>query len=370
MDVERGLVPLPMSGYFRCVVSLLVGVVAGCEPAPAPEWSVREQLQALENGEAREKIKAQLATAFGAPWSPTRPGADDARREYLRQGAAIYAKRCAQCHGASGDGNGIAAAYLKPRPRDYRSGVFKFTSTPYGERPRREDLLRTVKQGVVGTSMPSFALLPDAELDAVVDYVVLLAQRGETELLLTAYAEAEEETEFDDVVQEVQTAWDRSAEQVVRPLTVMPAMTPETIELGRQAFLSEGCSKCHGPDARGKTQDNVGTDVWGQPTNAADITSGMLHGGQRPIDIYRRISSGINGTPMPSFRAVFDPEGKDPAMAKNPDTMWHMVHFVLHVANARRATLPPVPNLAAQVSPETAAAATSDAVNEIEGESP
>ena len=53
--------------------------------------------------------------------------------------------------------------------------------------------MRTVTQGIVGTSMPSFALLPAAELNAVVDYVILLAQRGETELLLIAYAEAEEE---------------------------------------------------------------------------------------------------------------------------------------------------------------------------------
>jgi hypothetical protein len=73
----------------------------------------------------------------------------------------------------------------------------------------------------------------------------------------------------------------------------------------------------------------------------------MLHGGQRPIDIYRRISSGINGTPMPSFRAVFDPEGKDPADAKNPDTLWHLVHYVMHVANHRRSTLPPPPSLTA-----------------------
>ncbi len=370
MEAKRRLVQLPMSAHFRWAVALVVCVAAGCEPAPLPEWGVREQLQSLADSDAQKKITAELSAAFGAPLSPNAPGADEPRREHLRQGAAVYAKRCAQCHGASGDGNGIAAAYLKPRPRDYRSGIFKFTSTPYGERPRREDLVRTVTQGIVGTSMPSFALLPAAELDAVVDYVVLLAQRGETELLLIAYAEAEEEMEFDDVVQEVRDAWYRSAEQVVRPLSVMPAMTSETVELGRQAFLSEGCSKCHGPDARGKTQDNVGTDVWGQPVNAADITSGMLHGGQRPIDIYRRISSGINGTPMPSFRAVFDPEGKDPATAKNPDTMWHMVHFVLHVANARRATLPPEPSRAAPAATETAPAAAADGDTETEGESP
>ena len=350
-----------MNRYLRCAAFLIVGAVAGCEPAQVPEWSASEQLKSLEDAAARDKIVAQLSTAFGTPLAPTRPGADEEVRDHLQFGAKLYAKRCTQCHGVNGDGAGAAAEFLKPRPRDYRPGIFKFTSTPYGERPRREDLLRTVREGVVGTSMPSFALLPPTELAAVVDYVILLAQRGETEVLATAYAEAEEEMEFNDVHQEVVAAWHRSAESVVRPLTVMPAMTPESVELGRQAFLTEGCSKCHGNDGRGKTQDNVGTDVWGFPTNAADITAGMLHGGQRPIDIYRRISSGINGTPMPSFRAVFDPEGKDPATAKDPDTMWRLVHYVLHVANQRRASLPPEPSLRAQgPAEETAASAASE----------
>ncbi len=352
-----------MSRYLRCAALLFIGAAAGCEPVQVPQWSSSKKLESLENAEHRDRIVAGLASAFGTPLLPNRPDADDAEREHLRLGAEVYVKRCAQCHGASGDGAGPAAEFLKPRPRDYRQGTFKFTSTPYGARPRREDLVRTVREGIVGTSMPSFALLPPTELAAVIDYVILLAERGETEILWAAYAEAEEDLEFDDVYQEVLDLWRSGAESVVRPLTVMPAMTPETIELGRQAFLSEGCAKCHGADGRGKTQDNVGTDVWGFPTNAADITAGMLHGGQRPIDIYRRISSGINGTPMPSFRAVFDPAGKDPAAAKNPDTMWHLVHYVLHVANQRRASLPSEPSLSAprttEDSPASAASTRS-----------
>jgi mono/diheme cytochrome c family protein len=342
---------------FRCVsvAVVLLGCVAGCEPPPVPQWSVAEQLTNLDDETLRDKLAGELSQTFGTPLAPRKPGASDQELERLRFGARIYTQRCAQCHGASGDGNGIAAAYLKPRPRDYRRGVFKFTSTPYGKRPRREDLVRTVRLGIVGTSMPSFALLPPSELNAVVDYVIFLAQRGETEYLLAAYAEAEEEMGVSDVWDEVLASWAESSGEIVRPLTIMPTMTPETIELGRQAFLTEGCSKCHGPDGRGKSQDNVGTDTWGFPTNAADITAGMLHGGQRPIDIYRRISSGINGTPMPAFRDVFDPEGKDPETAKDPDTMWHLVHYVLHVANQRRSTLPPPPRTTSASSEASAA---------------
>ena len=63
--------------------------------------------------------------------------------------------------------------------------MFKFTSTPYGARPHRDDLIRTVTNGLHGTSMPAFeALLSDDEIKQVVDYVIFLSIRGETELEL------------------------------------------------------------------------------------------------------------------------------------------------------------------------------------------
>jgi len=38
-----------------------------------------------------------------------------------------------------------------------------------------------------------------------------------------------------------------------------------------------------------------------------------------PIEIYRRIYSGINGTPMPSFAN---------ALKDNPETIWDLVSYV------------------------------------------
>ena len=53
-----------------------------------------------------------------------------------------------------GDGAGPAAAVLDPYPRDFRNGLFKYTSTAGGAKPLREDLLRTLQQGIPGTAMP------------------------------------------------------------------------------------------------------------------------------------------------------------------------------------------------------------------------
>ena len=49
------------------------------------------------------------------------------------------------------------ANFLEPRPRDFRRGIFKWTSVKDGGRPTRADLLRVLELGVYGTSMPSLA---------------------------------------------------------------------------------------------------------------------------------------------------------------------------------------------------------------------
>jgi mono/diheme cytochrome c family protein len=102
----------------------------------------------------------------------------------------------------------------------------------------------------------------------------------------------------------------------------------ETIELGARAFVKESCYKCHGLDGRGNRTLNVGKDEWGRVAYAANIAAGTLHGGRRPIDIYRRIHSGINGTPMPGFASAFKSQGK-------PDTAWHLTHFITSIVEGR-----------------------------------
>ncbi len=91
-------------------------------------------------------------------------------------GYAIYRRNCLHCHGVSGAGDGPTAAFLYPSPRDYRKGIFKFTSTPSGARPARDDLRRTIKHGLHGSSMPSFEpLLSESEIEQVIDYVIFLS---------------------------------------------------------------------------------------------------------------------------------------------------------------------------------------------------
>lgn len=303
--------------------------LSGCERAAPLEFVSSENVRKLPE-ELQTELQGVVREYSGTAAEPRLMGNDDIEQSHLKHGQAVYMKRCAQCHGVSGDGAGPVAASMYPRPRDYRRGIFKFTSTPYGSKPRRDDLVRTLRRGVPGTSMPSFDRLNRKDLDSVVDYVLMLTHRGELEHQLAYEAEVEEELDADyvpEIVDGIVGDWHQAEYATVRPLTPMPEFTQQHVSDGRQAFLSKGCSKCHGEDGRGHTRDNIGSDAWGFATRAADLTSGMLRGGQRPEDVYRRILSGINGTPMPGFRN---------ALSEEPETVWNLVAYVLHVSNRRR----------------------------------
>jgi mono/diheme cytochrome c family protein len=311
--------------------------VSGCHRAESPQFVTVAKLGELP-GALQPAVQAELVKYTGTFEQPRLVAEKDAPAVDLVRGQAVYQERCVQCHGVSGDGQGPAAKYMYPKPRDYRRGLFKFISTAYGDRPLRDDLVRTVRNGIRGTSMPGFSLLQEQDIQSVVDYVVMLSRRGEFEQLLIDLVETEEavdpELVKEEVLETVLRRWSSAADDEVVPLKPIPKFTSEHVERGKRAFLTKGCSKCHGEDGRGQTVDNRGNDVWGQPTRAADLTSGMLHGGTRPLDIYRRIYSGINGTPMPSFAN---------ALKDEPDTIWDLVAYVLTVSGHRRGGESPAP---------------------------
>ena len=333
---RSSLTPAARTGAaLQCVAAMMaIGLLAtgvGCQRHVPVQFVSSDQVTQLEP-ELQESIRVELAKFCGTPTNPKLLGGTEAEQDLLPLGQQVYQQRCQACHGTSGDGVGPAAEFLTPRPRDYRRGIFKFTSTTYGSKPRREDLIRTLQRGIPGTSMPSFARLPKREVEAVVDYVLALTHRGELEQLLAAHAsdegELDEET-AEQLANIVARRWKDAERDVVEPETKMPPMSAESIARGAEIFQKRECFKCHGRNGRGGLAGGieVGLDSWGQKTAAADLTSGMLHGGQRPVDVYRRVYTGINGTPMPGFKDAF---------AEQPDDVWHLTHYILDLADQRR----------------------------------
>lgn len=200
----------------RLALLVVLAAALGCTPPPqfrenALEWHKQERTARLEPGQTfaahhRHDVTDIVADWFGTPDAPSLPlveGAEDPlvqlfNAEGLKRAAGpvvsrdqnsssgLYRRHCAHCHGVTGDGMGPTASFLSPYPRDFRLGRFKFKSSPTGTPPSKEDLKRLLQDGVPGTSMPSFRLLRDEELDALVDYVIYLSMRGMVERFLVA----------------------------------------------------------------------------------------------------------------------------------------------------------------------------------------
>jgi len=208
-------------------------------------------------------------------------GSDGKTTEHfpIEGGYALYRKHCLHCHGVSGDGNGPTADFLWPRPRDYRRGIYKFTSTT-GQKPTRDDLKRIINQGIANSSMPSFeALMDKNEIEQVADYVIFLSARGETERRLIEEATTEDEPKdekaesainrekAEEVAQGVFESWKTADTEVLNPPVARTLSTPESIANGKKLFLGLGtpkleCAGCHGPRATGNGPSFVPYDMF------------------------------------------------------------------------------------------------------------
>ncbi len=118
---------------------------------------------------ARFAVAAVVALALSATSSRADAQAGDANA-----GKAIYDRRCAGCHGDKGDGKGPAAELLAPKPRDFTAGLYKIR-TSANKVPSDQDLFRIITDGMPGTSMPAWAVLPDRDRWNLVAYIKTFA---------------------------------------------------------------------------------------------------------------------------------------------------------------------------------------------------
>ena len=203
----------------------------------------------------------------------------DAQRE---SGKKLYLKFCSQCHGENGDGQGYATPHLRPRPRDFTTGKFKIRTTPGGALPTHQDLVNIIKRGMPYTSMPAWPSLSDQELSDLAYFI----------------------TTFSPDFSKPENA-PKSVE-----LPSAPNATKESIELGKKLYEENGCVKCHGTFGRGDGPSAPTLmDDWGHAIRPADLAqSWTFRGGSSREDIFRSMSTGLNGTPMPGFVDALKPE--------------------------------------------------------------
>jgi mono/diheme cytochrome c family protein len=267
--------------------ALLCGLAlaaVGCGRTPPAEFRLNmvEATKQRLTPEQERQVATVLLAMFGTPDEPTvlpETGLDEAklrlaagpvRSDIVGRKNGLYREHCVHCHGITGDGLGPTAAFLNPYPRDYRPGVFKFKSTERADKPTHADLVRILHNGIPGSSMPSFALLPPVQVDALAEYVKYLAMRGETELaLMRAFFELDDEDQgklpeareflVAETLEPIAARW-RDADAARIPVPEMPAGIDlaASIAKGKELFYGDkaNCVKCHGITALGDGQAN------------------------------------------------------------------------------------------------------------------
>lgn len=264
----------------------------------------------------------------------------------LEESAQLFRVYCARCHGIEGGGDGPMAERFFPKPRNYQRGTFKFAGTLDSPKPRRQDLIRTMVQGLPGSAMPAFRSVTTAEMHGLVDYVRFLAVRGEVESMLVDEWISDDVPPSEVVLELYELVWERwfeaerSGVEVVAP---EPDADPARWQLGRDVFLDAGrgnCFSCHGTEGKGDGLSAMRVneegqrfallkDEWGDYILPRDFSEGLFRGGEQREDLYLRVYCGIPGTPMPSTGLTMRADGT-PLLSD--DEAWAVVDYVLSLA--------------------------------------
>ncbi len=237
---------------------------------------------------------ALVARAAPLPVPRSRVPVQDTTR-----GKAVYQKWCAGCHGETGAGDGPAAATMLPRPRNFTGAVYKIRTTASGQLPTDADLERAVAEGLPGTAMPPWrGRLSDAERRDVVAYLKTFS------------------------------AFFADTSQHVAPLAFSRepggGASAAALREGRLFYDYIGCRKCHGDAGRGDgpSAPTLKDDA-GFPIYAADLHQNWrFRGGGSAADIYRRLRTGLDGTPMPSFSDLIDQK------FLTDEQLWRLAQYV------------------------------------------
>jgi len=215
----------------------------------------------------------------------------------IQLGKRLYVQNCAGCHGERGDGKGPEVSRLKTKPRDFTTGIYKFRSTPSGSLPNDKDIFRTISQGVRTTSMLAQLHLSEGERWTLTGYLKTLSERFKTE---------------------------KPSDPI--PIPAEPSTISDLVTLGKRLYADAGCAQCHGSEGKGDGPSAKDLkDDWGNPISPPDLTLRPFKSGSGPEDLYRTLSTGLNGTPMPSYAAAF-----------SANERWALVLYILSIATHDR----------------------------------
>jgi len=246
---------------------------------------------------AQESGGSGVPEGFKKSDFPAMPAAED-----IEAGKRVYFTKCVWCHGVDGGGDGPSADRLWPRPRNFNQGTFKIRHTASGELPLPQmDLFQTVTHGLPGSAMPSWeGILSEDQRRQVIAFVT---------------SQLVKDRKFDDKDTETFTVLQLDSLKPIPP-------SKESLEKGAQLVVDKKCIECHGVEGHGDGNAFNLKDDWGFPIQPASWHKCWNFRGSRQDpynvkNIFRTFSTGVNGTPMPSF-----------ADNTTIEERWHIANFV------------------------------------------
>ncbi len=246
--------------------------------------------------------------------------------EQIEAGKRVYFTKCVWCHGVKGAGDGPGAVRLWPRPRNFNAGTFKIRHTASGQLPLIDlDLLQTVTHGLPGSAMPSWE--------------GILTEQQRKDVLAFVTTQLVEDRSWQD--EEFEELFVLQLDQLTPKQN-----TPESIKRGSELVVEKKCIECHGLEGRGDGNAFNLKDDWGFSIQPADWHKCWNFRGSRQDpynvrNIFRTFSTGLNGTPMPSF-----------ADNTSVDERWDIANYVNSLCEREHEITAPQ----GQVSDETAQA--------------
>ena len=199
------------------------------------------------------EVKGPLMTASTVKSKVVKPWI--ATPALLSHGKELFGVQCVSCHGVEGKGDGPAATALNPRPRNF----IVTEGWKNGRKPSQ--IFKTLKEGIPGSAMASYATLSTDDRWALVHYVDSLGPKAPEDSpsdLAAVGVDVNKGTSEEKADETVPVEFAMKLMQV--PGTVMTHKAPEQVEaipsrasLGAQIYTAR-CAQCHGDKGEGGVQ--------------------------------------------------------------------------------------------------------------------
>lgn len=272
-------------------------------------------------------LSCQALLAYTPGWAQHVPAGSP--KVQLAAGKQVYERYCAGCHGVKGDGKGPAAIFLDPKPRDFTSGKFKFASVPSGKLPRDEDLHRTIVNGLAGTSMPAWPLIPEYQRQALVAYLKTFSDRWRDEQGTTPILVPKDP--FRGSTEKIR-AGIKQGEKVYHTLTQCWQCHPGYVTPQQMEDYMKEAGRAFAGVRNDWNKPVLKDDGWGEPLMPTDFLKDRIKTGLDMNNLFLVIAAGIGGTAMPTWKDSIPDED-----------IWALAYYVRSLADKRNEPLRNLP---------------------------